>query len=68
MHLAASGGHYDLMQFLFSKGGSVEDEDKVRAHGQILLFTDNILLIALSSFTLIFYNRFEPHCFYKIRY
>ncbi|XP_065062546.1 serine/threonine-protein phosphatase 6 regulatory ankyrin repeat subunit A-like isoform X2 [Rhopilema esculentum] len=28
MHLAASGGHYDLMQFLFSKGGSVEDEDK----------------------------------------
>ena len=30
MHLAASGGHYELMQFLFSKGGSVEDEDKVR--------------------------------------
>lgn len=29
MHLAASGGHYELMQFLFSKGGSVEDEDKV---------------------------------------
>jgi len=28
MHLAASGGHYELMQFLFSKGGSVEDEDK----------------------------------------
>ena len=29
MHLAASGGHFELMQFLHSKGGSVEDEDKV---------------------------------------
>eukprot|EP00794_Sanderia_malayensis_P004801 gene4801-5428_t len=28
MHLAASGGHYDLMQFLMEKGGSLEDEDK----------------------------------------
>ena len=31
MHLAASGGHYELMQFLFTKGGSVEDEDKVKS-------------------------------------
>ncbi len=30
MHLAASGGHYDLMQFVMEKGGSLEDEDKVR--------------------------------------
>ena len=65
MHLAASGGHYDLMQFLFSKGGSVEDEDKVRAHGQILLFTDNILLIALSSFTFIFITDLSRIVFIK---
>ena len=30
MHLAAAGGHFELMMMLLDNGGSLEDEDKVR--------------------------------------
>ncbi len=43
MHLSASGGHYDLMQYLMEMGASLEDEDKVN-------YLPNYMMILFKSY------------------
>ena len=42
MHLAAAGGHFELMMMLLDNGGSLEDEDKVSVTSMYLINTYSV--------------------------